>query len=28
MGLTIAEKILKNHIVDGEMIKGTEIGVK
>lgn len=28
MGLTIAEKILKDHIVDGEMIKGTEIGIK
>lgn len=28
MGLTIAEKILKNHIVDGEMVKGSEIGVK
>lgn len=28
MGYTIAEKILKNHIVDGEMIKGSEIGVK
>lgn len=28
MGLTIAEKILKNHLVDGEMIKGTEIGIK
>lgn len=28
MGLTIAEKILKEHIVDGEMIKGNEIGIK
>lgn len=28
MGFTIAEKILKNHLVDGEMIKGTEIGIK
>ncbi len=28
MGLTLTEKILKNHIVDGEMIKGTEIGIK
>ena len=28
MGFTIAEKILKNHIVDGQMVKGTEIGVK
>jgi aconitate hydratase len=28
MGLTLAEKILKEHIVDGEMIKGSEIGIK
>ncbi len=28
MGFTIAEKILKNHIVDGNMITGNEIGVK
>ncbi len=28
MGLTIAEKILSQHIVDGEMIKGTEIGIR
>ncbi|MDO5560810.1 MAG: aconitate hydratase [Oscillospiraceae bacterium] len=28
MGLTLTEKILKNHIVDGEMIKGTEIGIR
>lgn len=28
MGFTIAEKILKNHIVDGEMIKGSEIGIR
>ncbi len=28
MGLTLTEKILKNHIVDGEFIKGTEIGIK
>ncbi len=28
MGLTIAEKILKNHIVDGEAVKGSEVGVK
>ena len=28
MGLTLTEKILKNHIVDGEMVKGTEIGIK
>ena len=25
-GLTLTEKIIKNHIIDGEMIKGTEIG--
>lgn len=28
MGLTLAEKILKAHLVDGEMVKGTEIGIK
>ena len=28
MGFTLTEKILNNHIVDGEMIKGTEIGIK
>lgn len=28
MGMTIAEKIIKSHLVDGEMIKGTEIGLK
>lgn len=28
MGMTIAEKILKEHLVDGEMIKGQEIGLK
>ena len=28
MGLTIAEKILKSHIVDGKMEKGAEIGIK
>lgn len=28
MGLTIAQKIIKNHIVSGEMIPGTEIGLK
>lgn len=27
-GLTLTEKIIKAHIVDGEMIKGTEIGLK
>ena len=28
MGLTLTGKILKNHIVDGEMIKGSEIGIR
>jgi len=28
MGLTLTEKILSAHIVDGEMIKGQEIGIK
>ncbi|MGN1481561.1 aconitate hydratase [Porcipelethomonas sp.] len=28
MGLTLTEKILKAHLVDGEMIKGKEIGIK
>lgn len=28
MGLTLTEKILQNHIVDGEMKKGTEIGIR
>ena len=28
MGLTLTEKIIKAHIVDGEMTKGTEIGLK
>lgn len=28
MGLTLTEKILKNHIVDGEFVKGQEIGIK
>ncbi len=28
MGLTLAEKILKAHIVDGEFVKGQEIGIK
>ncbi len=28
MGLTIAQKIIKNHIVDGEMIVGQDIGLK
>ncbi len=28
MGYTIAEKIIKNHLVSGEMVKGTEIGLR
>ena len=28
MGLTIVEKIIKNHIISGEMIRGSEIGLK
>ncbi len=28
MGLTLTEKILKAHVVDGEFIKGSEIGIK
>lgn len=28
MGLTLTEKILKNHLVDGEFKKGSEIGIK
>ncbi len=28
MGLTIAQKIIKNHLVSGEMIPGTEIGLR
>ena len=28
MGLTLAEKILKAHVVDGEFVKGNEIGIK
>ena len=28
MGMTLTEKIIKAHIVDGEMIKGTEIGLR
>ncbi len=28
MGLTLAQKILKNHLVEGEMIAGSEIGIK
>lgn len=28
MGLTITEKIIKNHLVSGEMVKGSEIAIK
>ena len=28
MGLTLTEKILSAHLVEGEMVKGTEIGIK
>ena len=28
MGLTIAQKIIKSHLVAGEMIPGQEIGLK
>ena len=28
MGLTLTEKILSAHLVEGEMIKGSEIGIK
>lgn len=28
MGMTIAEKIIKSHIVEGEMVKGTDIGLR
>lgn len=28
MGLTLTEKILKAHLVDGEFVKGNEIGIK
>ena len=28
MGYTIAEKLIKTHLVEGEMIKGTEIGLR
>ena len=28
MGLTLTEKILSAHLVEGEMIKGTEIGIR
>ena len=28
MGLTLTEKILKAHVVDGDFVKGNEIGIK
>ena len=28
MGYTIAEKIIKNHLLEGEMIRGQEIGIR
>lgn len=28
MGLTIKEKIIKNHLVSGKMINGSEISIK
>ncbi len=28
MGLTLTEKILKAHLVDGEFVKGSEIGIR
>lgn len=28
MGLTVTEKLIKSHLVSGEMVKGTEIGIK
>ena len=28
MGYTIAQKIIKNHLVSGEMIPGAEIGLR
>ncbi|MDD7295137.1 MAG: hypothetical protein PUG85_06945, partial [Oscillospiraceae bacterium] len=28
MGLTLTEKILKAHLVEGELKKGTEIGIR
>ena len=28
MGLTLTEKILKAHLVDGEFVKGQEIGIR
>ena len=28
MGLTLSEKIINEHIVEGEPVKGSEIGIK
>jgi len=28
MGLTLTEKILRAHLVDGEYVKGQEIGIR
>ena len=28
MGYTIAEKIIKNHLIEGEMMRGSEIGIR
>ena len=28
MGYTIAEKIIKSHLIEGEMVSGKEIGLK
>ena len=28
MGLTITEKIIKAHLVSGEMVKGSEVGLR
>ncbi len=28
LGYTLSEKIIKNHLVSGEMVKGTEIGIR
>ena len=28
MGLTLTEKIIRDHIVDGEPVKGAEIGLR
>jgi len=28
MGMTIAQKIIKEHLLSGEMVRGSEIGLK